>query len=122
MFDLIQPASATFPALAVQERRVRALLTAHLRALADRELISGDPELLSLVLWSVLHGAAALYLSGKLSRQDFDLSLSNAVRLVMGCAVEAKDSALESTFGNGHAASWWQSKPLTQPRAQEAGI
>jgi AcrR family transcriptional regulator len=122
MFDLIQPASATFPALAVQERRVRALLTAHLRALADRELISGDPELLSLVLWSVLHGAAVLYLSGKLSRQDFDLSLSNAVRLVMGCAVEAKDSALESTFSNGHAASWLQSKPLTQPRAQEAGI
>ena len=122
MFNLIQPASATLPALAAQERRVREVLTAHLRALADRELISGDPELLSLILWSALHGVSALYLSGKLSSQDFDLSLSNAVRLVMGCAVEVNDPALESAFGNGHAASWWQSKPLTQSQAQEAGI
>jgi AcrR family transcriptional regulator len=122
IFDLIQPTSATFPALAVQEQRVRALLTAHLRALADRELISGDPELLGLVLWSVLHGVTALYLSGKLSSQEFDRSLTSAVRLFTGGAVEAKDIALESAFGNGHAASWWQPKSLTQPQVREASL
>ncbi len=122
MFDLIQPASATLPAIAAQERRVREVLTAHMRAVMDRKLISGDPELLSLILWSVLHGVTALYLSGKLSSEDLDRSLSNAVRFFSSCTVEAKDGAPESTFGNGHAISWWQSKPLTQPPAPEAGL
>jgi AcrR family transcriptional regulator len=120
MFDLGQLASATLPVLAAQERRIPAVLTAHLRVLADRELISGDPERLSLILWSTLHGVTALYLSGKLSSQDLDRALSHAVQLITGSAIEAKDPALESAFDNGHAASWWQSKPQTQ--ALEAGI
>jgi AcrR family transcriptional regulator len=120
MFDLIQPASATFPALAAQERRIREMLTAHLRALADRELISGDPELLSLILWSALHGVTALYLSGKLPAEEFDRSLASTARLFTGGATQAKDITLESAFGNGHAASWWQSKPQIQPQALEA--
>jgi AcrR family transcriptional regulator len=79
MFDLAQPASSTLPALTAEERRVRNVMTAHLRALADRDLISGDPEVLSLIVWSVLHGATALYLAGKLSSQDFDQALSQAI-------------------------------------------
>jgi AcrR family transcriptional regulator len=120
MFHLVQPASATLPALAAQERRVREVLTAHLRELADRELISGDPELLSLILWSVLHGVAALYLSGKLSSHDFDLSLSNAVRVVTRCTLEVQAPMLDSAFGNSLATSWRQTKPLAQSQASGA--
>ncbi len=116
MFDLIQPASAAFPALTAQVQRLRELITAHLRALSDRELIGGDPDLLGLTLWSVLHGVTGLYLSGKLSSQDFDRSLANAVQLLTSGVIEG---TRESAFSS-HAASWWQLKPLTQSR--EAGL
>jgi AcrR family transcriptional regulator len=88
MFDLVQPASSALPAQTTEEQRVRKVMTAHLRALAERDLICGDPELLSLIVWSVLHGAAALYLAGKLSGQDFDQTLSQAMRAFTFSSIE----------------------------------
>lgn len=112
MFDLVQPASSANPALVAQEQRVRDVVMAHLRSLTGHDLASGELELRSQILWSILHGTTALYLSGKLSAEDLNHTLCNAVRYFVGCAAQMKDRALDFAFGNGHAASWRQSEQI----------
>lgn len=112
MFDLIQPTSSAIPALAVQERRVRDALMAHLRLWTGHDVSSDELELQGQILWSILHGTTTLYLSGKLSVEDLSRTLSNAVRQFIGCTVQAKDNTLDFAFGNGRPASWWQSEHL----------
>ena len=125
MFDLVQPPSSTLPALLAQEQRVREAISAHLRRHLEHAMVSSDPELLSSVLWSMLHGATALHLAGKLSSQDFNRALLNAVRLFMDCPAETKEERAQPANGNHQAtpcAPWWQ--PITQAGtpAYEAGI
>ena len=112
MFDLSQPQSAAVPALALQERRARDMLVAHARALAGRGPVSGDPELLGMVLWAALHGATALYLTGKLSSADLDRTLSQAVRMFALCDAP-KDISLGEPFAETLNAAWWQSRDLS---------
>ena len=89
MFDLAQPAAASSPLLASQERRAHAALVSYARHMVERGVLAGDPELLGLLLWSTLHGVAALYLTGKLSGKDFHAVLSNTVSLFADCRVRA---------------------------------
>jgi AcrR family transcriptional regulator len=112
MFDLSQPQSAAMPALALQERRARDMLVAHVRALASRGPVSSDPELLGMVLWAALHGATALYLTGKLSSADLDRTLSQAVRMFALCNAP-KDISLSKPFAETLNAAWWQSRDLS---------
>jgi AcrR family transcriptional regulator len=121
MFDLVQPASSTLPALAAEEQRVRKVMTAHLRALADRDLVSGDPELLTLILWSVLHGVTALCLAGKLSCQDFDQTLSQAVRAFVVSSMEQTRNLTVGIPGDSQSTPWWQVKSQANVPAYEAG-
>src|SRR6185312_14765099 len=108
MFDLMQPASSAIAALAAQERRVRDVLMTHLRALSGLDLTGDEIELRGQILWSILHGTTSLYLSGKLSAEDLNRTLTNALRYFVGCMVQAKDGALDFVFDNGHAASRWR--------------
>lgn len=81
MFGFIQPASSVPSLQIAPESRVRAMVTLYLQGLADRGLLNGDPERLSVIVWAVLHGTAALYLGGRLSGQELHLTLSDTVRL-----------------------------------------
>ena len=114
MFDMIQPAASILPAQVAQEDRVRKILVDHMHFLVARDLISGDPELLSLVLWSVLHGTTALYLASKVSSRDFDGALSGAVKLFFSAhSFDAKALPLNLNFGDDQA-PWWKMKTLEQ--------
>jgi AcrR family transcriptional regulator len=122
MFDLVPRASTTLPALTAEGQRVRKVITAHLRALADRDLVSGDPELLSLILWSVLHGATALHLAGRLSNQDFDQALSQAERAFVLSTMDQAANLPTGNSADSRSAPWWQVKPRVSATACEAGI
>jgi AcrR family transcriptional regulator len=67
MFDLSQPNEDAYPDLVRAMSRARTQMTSHVRAFAEEGLISGDPELIGLVMWSALHGAVTLHLANKLS-------------------------------------------------------
>jgi AcrR family transcriptional regulator len=118
MFDLAQPAVASSPLLASQERRARAAIVSHARHMVERGVLAGDPELLGLLLWSALHGATALYLTRKLSEEDFHLVLSNTIRLVadgrVRAACEIDDLAPDAP---GFGASNWVTPKSYQPVA-----
>jgi len=91
MFGFVQPADSILPTQVAQEQRVRNLLAAHLRVLASRKLIGGDPETLGDILWSVLHGAVTLHLANKLSKQEFDRTAIGALHLFMNATPEAEE-------------------------------
>jgi AcrR family transcriptional regulator len=112
MFDLAQPPAA--PAFCEQEQRARVLITNHVRRLMERAHLSGDPEVSGLVLWSTLHGAAALYLAGKLSSEDFHRVLSGAACLSAdaGASIAAMTPA---KLGAGEP--WWATPSSFQPAA-----
>jgi len=121
MFDLVQPASSDRAALTADEQRVRKVMTAHLRAMADRDLVSGDPELLTTILWSVLHGATALYLAGKLSSPDFDQTLSQAVRAFAVSSMEQTQNLTACIPADNRSTPWWQVKSQANTPAYEGG-
>lgn len=89
MFALVQPVSLMSPLHVAQERRVRDIIAAHLRPLTNRNPLNGDPERLNVVFWSVLHGAGALYMAGKLSDREFARALCDAMTLFTGGSAEA---------------------------------
>ena len=80
MFDLFQSSAHTPPELAQQESRAHAAMTEHARYLVREGIFAGEPELIGQVLWSALHGVAALRMAGKLSDTDFDRVLSETLR------------------------------------------
>ena len=67
MFDLSQPNEESYPELVRAMNRARNQMTSHIRAFAEEGLVSGDPELIGLVMWSHLHGVVMLHLANKLS-------------------------------------------------------
>ena len=89
MFALVQPIPLLSPLHVAQERRVRDIIAAHLQSLTDRNQWNGDPERLNVVFWSVLHGAGALYMAGKLSDREFARALCDATFLFTDGSAEA---------------------------------
>lgn len=109
MFDLTQKQTAS-PSVTDQEQRARAAIIGHVRRLAEHGHLSGDPELSGLMLWSTLHGVAALYLAGKLSSEDFHRTLSGAACL----SGDARASvAIKDLTGE----PWWSTPSSFQPVA-----
>ena len=82
MFDIAQPPGKSVPDLEFQERRARALMSAHVHMLVEAGTLAGDPDLIARVLWAALHGVIVLHLSGKLNDAMFDKVLSETMRVV----------------------------------------
>ena len=82
MFDISQPPGKTIPELETQERRARALMSAHVHMLVQAGTLEGDADLIARVLWAALHGVIVLHLSGKLDGAMFDQVLSETMRVV----------------------------------------
>ncbi len=66
MFDLSQPREESFPELALAGKRARDTMTGYVKLLVDNGVYEGDPVMIGHVIWSALHGALVLQLSGKL--------------------------------------------------------
>ena len=101
MFDLAQPAATSSPLLASQERRAHAALVSYARHMVERGVLTGDLELLGLLLWSTPHGVAALYRTEKLSGENFHAVLSNTISLFADCRVRA--AGVTDNLGPSHA-------------------
>ncbi len=84
MFDLSCPHLEPAPELFAAERRARAVLTGHARAMVQEGFFHGDPELIAPVLWSALHGVATLHLSGVLSGDEFEFTRAEIMRVLTG--------------------------------------
>ena len=82
MFDISQPPGKTAPELEIQERRARALMSAHVHMLVQDGVLQGDADLIARVLWAALHGVIVLHLSGKLDGVAFDRVLSETMRVI----------------------------------------
>ena len=82
MFDFSQPPGRTVPELEIQERRARALMSAHVHMLVEAGTLRGDPDLIARILWAALHGVIVLHLSGRLGGDMFDKVLSETMRVV----------------------------------------
>ena len=82
MFDISQPPGKTVPELEIQERRARALMSAHVHMLVQAGTLEGDADLIARVLWAALHGVIVLHLSGKLDGAMFDRVLSETMRVI----------------------------------------
>jgi AcrR family transcriptional regulator len=80
MFDLSQPNIRTSPELDRQEKRTRTAMVAHAHLLVTTIRPDGDPELIAEMLWSTLHGAASLHLSGRLDATGFDRLVREAMQ------------------------------------------
>jgi hypothetical protein len=75
------------------EHRVHAILAGYL---ATHARLNGEAERMSIVLLSALHGAGALYVSGKLSNLEFSHAVSDAVRLCIGSSAATKQERLHA--------------------------
>jgi AcrR family transcriptional regulator len=121
MFDLAQQSAAP-PAQAAQEMRAREIVMAHVRTLASRGLVNGDPDVLGLLLWSTLHGITALYLTGKLSGRDLDRTLSQAVRAFVLCSMEQPQTLAVNMPAEDLSPPWQQIKSQPVPQVYEASV
>jgi len=119
MFDLAQTPPGASPAVIQQEQRARFTIVAHMRNLIERGVLSGDAERLALVLWSTLHGVATLYLTGKLSSQDFRTVLSESVNLLAGAPNFIAPGMTMSVDGLelDQIQPWWTPPAVYQPVA-----
>jgi AcrR family transcriptional regulator len=96
MVDLSQPGARTSPELDRQERRARAAMTAHAQLLVTATMQDSDPELIAEILWSTLHGAVSLHLSGRLDAARFDRVVRETMlSRLNGYATMPHDSAQE---------------------------
>jgi AcrR family transcriptional regulator len=89
MFDFAEP-------MARQERsenRVHTILAGYL---ASHARLNGEAGRMSILLLSALHGAGALYVSGKLSDREFSLAVSDAVRLCVAGPAAARHERLHA--------------------------
>lgn len=103
MFGIVGPASSMPTMQMAHEVRVHDLLAAHLKTLAGGGQLSGDPDRLCGLFWSVLHGTAALYMAGKLSSQDLCDVLADTVHLFAKSPAEDIYRPATAVYVNGHA-------------------
>ncbi len=67
MFDLSQPTESDYPELQTALTRARRTMTAHVEALIEAGLLTGDADLIGHMFWASLHGVLMLRLSDKLA-------------------------------------------------------
>lgn len=103
MFALVQPVLSPRPPHVAQEGRVRDMMAAYFRTLVGRGRLSGDPERLGIIFWSVLHGTAAFYAAGILSYRELDRALCDTMLLFIGNAGVMPRRPVNAVYGNGHA-------------------
>src|SRR6185437_15229216 len=82
MFDFSQPRGEEVRELEREERRARALMSAHVHMLVEEGVLEGDADLIARVLWAALHGVIVLHLAGKIQGVAFDRLLSETMRVV----------------------------------------
>jgi AcrR family transcriptional regulator len=80
MFELGQPEPERFPELAAASRRSIAPLRGWIGRCIDAGQIAGDPDLLTHLFWSGVHGIASLHLAGKLA---FGLGVGDLIEPVL---------------------------------------
>lgn len=97
MFDLAQPQTLCLPAQREAELRARAAIARYAGDAVAGRMVAEDPELSGLVLWSTLHGIASLFLSGKISDDEFES--------ILGCAVHSFTAPVDGAGAkaNGHS-------------------
>jgi AcrR family transcriptional regulator len=66
MFELGQPDPDGFPELRAAEARAIAPLREWMGHAVEADIMAGDPDILTQVFWSGVHGLASLHLAGKL--------------------------------------------------------
>ena len=66
MFDVKQPSADRYPDLVAAGERSKATMTAHVQAMIDAGLLTGDPKLIGHMFWSAIHGAIQLQLADML--------------------------------------------------------
>ena len=91
MFEFAEPAPILLQD--ALENRIRAILAGYLTTHAR---LNGEADRMSVLLLSALHGAGALYISGKLSNQEFSYAVSDAVRLCVESPAAAKHERLNA--------------------------
>ena len=82
MFDLSQTKIDRSPEAELQLLRARTAMTRQARDLVEKGVFEGDPELISPILWSMLHGVVALHLAGKLQDAEFQAVLAETVQVL----------------------------------------
>jgi AcrR family transcriptional regulator len=112
MFDFSR---GTAPA--AQDRRVRAIIIDHVRIQLERGAITGDAEILAVVLWSALHGIASLYLTGQLSEEEFHTALGQTMRQIGDSDGSISSSYTSGLNGQDMTAPWQLAKLPFQPVA-----
>jgi AcrR family transcriptional regulator len=99
MFDLSQSGSQHAPAAHRQEARVRAILASHVHLPLPKNASAHECEIAGQLLWSALHGMAALRLCGHMNDTELDRIMSEALQtFISACATitEAASFALPS--------------------------
>jgi AcrR family transcriptional regulator len=81
MFDLFQAGAVP----SAQELELRAAINEHITLLVETGVVDGNPDILTGLLWSTLHGVAALYLTQRLPNEDLDRVLFDAVVAFLHC-------------------------------------
>lgn len=69
IFDVQQPAAAHFHELAGATARAKDIMRSYVFEMAQDGLIIGEPETLSIILWSGAHGLVMNYLTGVVASQ-----------------------------------------------------
>jgi AcrR family transcriptional regulator len=60
MFDLMQPHQESYPELVEAGMRARRTMTAHIDALIEAGLLTGDADMIGHMFWAALHGTLVL--------------------------------------------------------------
>jgi AcrR family transcriptional regulator len=81
MFDLFQTGAGP----SAQELELHATIDEHVKLLVETGVIDGNPDVLTRVFWSALHGVTALYLTQRLPSEDLDRVLCDAVATFLRC-------------------------------------
>jgi AcrR family transcriptional regulator len=81
MFDLFQTGAGP----SVQELELHAAIDEHVRLLVETGVVDGNPDVLTRVFWSALHGVIALHLTQRLPAEDLDRVLCDAVAAFLRC-------------------------------------
>jgi AcrR family transcriptional regulator len=67
MFEMPHPRESDYPGMAEAINRARAAMREAIEELIAEGAVAGDPEFVSHMFWSAVHGPLSLYLAGKLN-------------------------------------------------------
>ena len=93
MFDVKQPSADAYPELVTAGARSRATMTAHVKAMIDGGVLTGDADLIGHMFWSALHGAIQLQLAGLLAPPFEAERLSREIMLTLWRGLQGAPAA-----------------------------